>query len=1398
MENKKRLQSIAPEKTLPDLCTIRSIILRENEKTVIYSCVDFPIELISVFTDAFAHRFPGWTLVIENEGNTQEEDEQSLQQLIVDTLLHEMPSLQVHQEIMNVRVEETKFYITLPSVSMDRFIGNDVENIIVRKIQSQFGQKYETCECIIDSIEIEEEIDPEELGIFESVVVQNTQAKQAVFVSDNYNMMDSYAKDRDWQAIPVVEISTEDRFSCIDATISSIEKIITTKQNRKIYTFDVYDSSGSTACKFFCSSAYDEKNKMEDALKVGKTYRLIGQYQYDNFAHCDVLTVFKMTAIEKQERMDEATEKRVELHLHTMMSATDGLIDTGKLFDTLARWGHRAVAITDHAVVQAYPDVANLSKSHGIKPLYGMEAYVVDDRPVILKHAEDINYNRFVVFDLETTGLSHLYDEIIEIGAVKIEDGRIVDRFSTFVNPQRPLHPEITELTGIHDYDLTDAPLIESVLPAFLAFSADSVFVAHNADFDIGFIRRDAMKLGLPWGYPSFDTLSMAQLLFPDQRGHRLDRMAKQYGISLDNHHRAVDDAEATAELFLKLLDTASIAPDAVNPTINAIESERNPGRGRATHINVLVQNNIGLRHLYDMVSSSHLDTFYMTPKIPKSLLKEKREGLLLGTSCTDGPVLQAILGGATDEEMIALIKEYDYVELQPVENWGNLFKNRILPDEHAAFRLQQKIYSLSKEAGIPVVATSDAHFLNREDLILRQIVKRGRKMVDPKDDMPFFLRTTDEMLASFSHLGEEVAHEIVVENTNAIADSIESIVPILPGTHPPHIEGSDKELKEMVYTKARSIYGDSLPEIVEARLERELNSIITHGYAVLYIIAQKLVQKSNDDGYLVGSRGSVGSSFVATMSGITEVNPLIPHYICKSCHFSEFIDDGIYDTGIDLPQKNCPKCGADLHRDGHDIPFEVFLGFEGDKEPDIDLNFAGNYQPVAHKYVETLFGRDKVLRAGTIGTIQGKTAFGYVKAYMEEEGLKVHPAEERRLMNGIIGVKRASSQHPGGIMIVPQERHIHDFTPIQYPADSSDTDVITTHFSYKSIHESILKLDILGHDAPMTIRHLEDMTGIHPDEIPMQDPETMAIFSLTSPKISTLGIPEFGTGFVQEMLSDTRPTTFGELVRISGLSHGTDVWLGNAKDLIDQNIATLKEAICTRDDIMRSLILQGLEKKDSFTIMENVRKGRGLKDDMIQKMRENDVPEWYIESCQKIKYMFPKAHAVAYVLMSYRIAWFKVHHPAAFYASYFTIKIQDVPKELLLGEKETNQALHALKEKRKEEGKLSAKEDAEFSMLTVGLEMFERGLTFAPIDLYTSPALRFDCDGTVVVPPLRAVPAVSEAMACDVDEERKGSEFTSQDDLMRRTRLNKTALEGLRSVGALEGLPETNQLSFF
>ncbi|GAB6088194.1 PolC-type DNA polymerase III [Alkaliphilus crotonatoxidans] len=1175
---------------------------------------------------------------------------------------------------------------------------------------------------------------------------------------------------------------------------------------KKIYTIQITDYTNSITIKIF-----ERKSLIADfeaTLKKGQWLRVRGDVVFDKYQREYVIMASDLMAIKKEPSIDPCERKRVELHLHTQMSSMDGVSNTASLVKQAAQWGHKAIAITDHGVVQAFPEAMEAGKKHGIKIIYGMEGYLVNDEADLIEGntAYDL-MDEYVVFDIETTGLSNKNDKITEIGAVKVREGRIVDQFSALVNPEIPIPLKITELTGITNDMVKDQPTIEEILPQFLEFIGAVPLVAHNAAFDMGFILENGKQQGYSIENTVIDTLKLSRILLPQLKRHKLNLIAKELNIKLLSHHRAVDDATATAEIWIYFINMLLDRQISTLAEINKrLAKKLDFSKLDTYHVLILVKNYTGLKNLYQLVSESHINYFYKKPRLPKSLLNQYREGLLIGTACEAGELYQAYLSGKADEAIEAIADFYDFLEIQPLANNQFLVEKGIVKDEAALREINKCIVDLAEAQKKPVVATGDVHFLNQRDEVFRRILMAGQGFSDADNQAPLYFKTTQEMLEEFSYLGKERAEAVVIDFPNAINEQVEEIIPIPDGTYPPVIEGSDEELRRLCYEKAERIYGTPLPEIVQSRLDRELNSIISNGYAVMYIIAQKLVTKSLRDGYLVGSRGSVGSSFAATMSDITEVNPLAPHYVCSNCKHSEFILDGSYGSGADLPDKNCPVCNTPLTKDGHDIPFEVFLGFEGDKEPDIDLNFAGEYQSEAHKYTEELFGKGKVYRAGTIGTIADKTAYGFVKKYLEEKGIQHNQTEINRLTMGCTGVKRTSGQHPGGVMIVPGHKDIHEFCPIQYPANDASSGVITTHFDYHSISGRLLKLDILGHDVPTIIKMLEDITGLNAQEIPLDDQTTVSIFTSTKAldidpqelgcEVGTLGIPEFGTKFVRQMLLDTKPSTFAELVRISGLSHGTDVWLNNAQDLVRGNIAELKDVISTRDDIMNYLILKGLPKKTSFKIMENVRKGKGLTPEYEEEMKKNNVPQWYIDSCNKIKYMFPKAHAVAYVMMSFRIAYFKVHHPEAFYATYFTTKAEDFDAHLIV------QGEGAVREKIKEleamGNQATAKEKNLLTVLEVALEMFLRKIELLPVDLYHSDADRFLVTDGKLLPPLKSLQGVGQNAAKNIVEARAQGEFISLEDLRERAKVTKTVVEALVNHGCLNGLPKTNQLSLF
>ncbi|MEZ2715189.1 PolC-type DNA polymerase III [Niallia circulans] len=1184
------------------------------------------------------------------------------------------------------------------------------------------------------------------------------------------------------------------------------------RSGRTLLTFKITDYTSSILVKMF--SRDKEDAALFQLVKKGMWLRARGSIQNDTFVRDLVMIGNDLNEIKPVERKDTAKEdeKRVELHLHTPMSQMDAVSSVATLVGQAKKWGHKAIAITDHAVAQSFPEAFGAGKKNDVKILYGVEMNLVDDGVPIAYNPKDIDLEdaTYVVFDVETTGLSAVYNTIIELAAVKIHNGEIIDRFESFANPHHRLSATTINLTGITDDMVESAPEIDIVLRKFADWTGDSILVAHNASFDVGFLNVGYQKAGLPKSTNAvIDTLELGRFLYPEMKNHRLNTLAKKFDIELTQHHRAIYDAEATGYLALKMLKDAAEKGITNHNQLNDNMGQGNAyQRARPYHCTVLAQNEAGLKNLFKLVSIAHINYFYRVPRIPRSVLQKYREGLLVGSACDKGEVFEAMMQKAP-EEVEDIAPFYDYLEVMPKEVYAHLIEMELVQDEKALEEIIGNIVKLGDKLDIPVVATGNVHYQNPNDKIYREILVGSQGGANPlnRHKLPdVHFRTTNEMLDCFSFLGKEKAKEIVVTNTNKIADMIDVIKPIKDDLYTPKIEGSEEEMREMSYGMARRIYGDELPEIVEARLEKELKSIIGHGFAVIYLISHKLVKKSLDDGYLVGSRGSVGSSFVATMTEITEVNPLPPHYICAECKYSEFFNDGSVGSGFDLPDKNCPNCGARLKKDGHDIPFETFLGFKGDKVPDIDLNFSGEYQPKAHNYTKVLFGEEYVYRAGTIGTVADKTAYGYVKAYQNDNNLQIRGAEIDRLASGCTGVKRTTGQHPGGIIVIPDYMDVYDFTPIQFPADDRNSEWKTTHFDFHSIHDNVLKLDILGHDDPTVIRMLQDLSGIDPKTIPTDDPEVMKIFSGTESlgvtpeqiycKTGTFGIPEFGTKFVRQMLEDTKPTTFSELVQISGLSHGTDVWLGNAQELIHNNICNLSEVIGCRDDIMVYLIYQGLDPSFAFKIMESVRKGKGLTDEMEEEMRKNEVPEWYIDSCKKIKYMFPKAHAAAYVLMAVRIAYFKVHHALLYYAAYFTVRADDFDIDAMV---KGSHSIKAVIDEITAKGlDASTKEKNLLTVMELAFEMVERGYTFKKVDLYKSSATEFIIEGNSLIPPFNSIPGLGTNAAINIVEARKDGEFLSKEDLQQRGKVSKTIMQYLENHGCLADMPDQNQLSLF
>ena len=1221
--------------------------------------------------------------------------------------------------------------------------------------------------------------------------------------------------------VKITDLNAESGNVCIDGEILGMEDK-ETKTGKVILSINIYDGTSTMTCKAFLPG----KNAKNIVKRLGKTkaVKLAGRAQMDAFSNELTImanTIVESTPLPKTTREDKSEVKRVELHMHTKMSAMDAMTSATDLIKRAMSWGMKSIAITDHGVVQAFPEAYHLlgRDNPDMKVIYGVEAYLVPDKEKSVKNprGQVLNDATYCVLDLETTGISITTEKITEVGIMKVKNGEVIDEFEIFVNPEKPIPQRVVEVTNITDEMVKDAETIDKVFPKILEFVGDSIIVAHNASFDVGFLKHNAKLLGYEFNNTYIDTLPLAKDLFPDLKKYKLGKIADSLGIEVDVAHRALADVDTTVKVFnvmlKKLKDKGINTVDEIDSATKDPEAQKEEfKKQRSYHAIILAKNYVGLRNLYKLVSISHLNYFYKNPRILKSIYKKYSEGLILGSACEAGELYQAIELGKSDEEIENIARDYDYLEIQPIGNNEFLVRNGVVPDREYLKDINRKIVELGEKLGKLVVATCDVHFMDPQDEIYRRILEAGQGYKDADEQAPLYLRTTEEMLKEFEYLGEEKAYEVVVTNTNKVSDMCDRIDPISPEKCPPHIPGCEEDIKNIAYKKAHELYGDPLPEIVQTRLDKELNSIISNGYSVMYIIAQRLVWKSNEDGYIVGSRGSVGSSLVAFMTGITEVNSLQPHYRCPKCKYSEFDDYGV-GNGFDLPDKDCPKCGTKMAKDGMDIPFETFLGFNGDKEPDIDLNFSGEYQAKAHKYTEVIFGKGTTFKAGTVGTVAEQTAFGYVKKYYEERNIPINKAEIARISVGCQGIKRTTGQHPGGIIVVPKGREIYEFTPVQHPADDPNSDIITTHFDYHSIDGNLLKLDILGHDDPTVIRMLQDITGVAPTDVPLDDKETMSIFSSTKAlgvtpeqihsEVGTYGIPEYGTKFARGMLLDTHPTTFDELIRISGLSHGTDVWLGNAQSLIEQGIVTLQQAICCRDDIMIYLMKKGLPPDKSFKIMEAVRKGKVAKgkepkwkDEYIPLMLEHDVPEWYIKSCEKIKYMFPKAHAAAYVTNAFRIAWFKVHIPLAYYAAFFTIRAKAFDAEVMINGKE--KVKNKMKEIEMMGNNATPKDKDMYDDLELVLEMYERGLRFLPIDLYKSHATKFQVEGDSLRPPLNSIAGLGNVAAEGIMKARQEEKFMSIDDLKIRSKVGDSVTELLRQFGCLEGMSQSNQLSLF
>ena len=1337
-----------------------------------------------------------------------------------------------------LRMENETFVVMLSHGGAEMLLSRHVDKMLSQLIEEEFGQTFPVR---FDGVLTVKETDPayiekqkqaEERKHREATVrkVENYEAdladkgvQRTISVRSGETLMpciipetqrEIYGHIGKAKPVPLSSVTPDIGSVTVWGEIFSVEQKETRDKQRKIFSVNITDYTGSMTLKIIEMA---NQCRSLDTLASGMSILVRGEVEYDKYDHEIVLRPRGIATVQQIKVEDAAPHKRVELHMHSSMSSMDGVNAAGDLVRRAAQWGHPAVAITDHGVVQAFPDAMNAAedmkkKGKPIKVIYGEEAYFVNDLVPAVKGKTDKTFqDEFIAFDIETTGLSPSNDRITEIGAVRISGGQVADSFDTFVNPKRPIPAKITELTSITDEMVKDAPSEKDALKAFYEFCGENaVLIAHNADFDTSFIRMAAQRNKMEFTNTYIDTLPMCRSLLKDIKNCKLDTVAKYLKLENFHHHRACDDAAVLAKIFLCLLQR--LAEDTGAKTVMEINTSLAGGdfkKIKSRHMILLAENNIGLKNLYKLVSKSHLKTFYRHPCVLKTDLVKYREGILVGSACQAGELYEAIYEGQPWAALCDIASFYDYLEIQPLGNDEFMVREGMVSDEEKLRDINRTIVRLGETLHKPVVATCDVHFMDPKDGAYRKILMAGLGFKDTDNQAPLYFRTTDEMLAEFAYLGKDKAYEVVVKNTNQIADMIENIRPIPEGTFPPFIEGAEEQLTNICWTRAKEIYGDPLPEIVQKRLDRELSSITKHGFSILYMTAQKLVANSVEHGYLVGSRGSVGSSFVANMAGISEVNPLQPHYVCPKCKHSEFITDGSVGSGFDLPPKKCPVCGTDYNRDGHTIPFETFLGFDGDKTPDIDLNFSGEYQSRAHRYTETLFGKSNVFKAGTIATVADKTAIGFVKKYAEERGIVMHRAEELRLALGCTGVKRTTGQHPGGMVVVPKGMEIYDFCPVQHPANDMNSDSITTHFDFHSIHDTICKLDELGHDVPTIYRYLEDYTGIPVMDVSMSDPQVMSLFHSTealgikpediNSPTGTFSLPEVGTNFVRQMLMDSQPKTFSDLLQVSGLSHGTDVWLGNAQELIKNGTCTIAEVIGTRDSIMTYLLQKGLQPKMAFKIMEIVRKGKApvkLTDDYIQAMKDHNVPQWYIDSCMKIKYMFPKAHAAAYMISTLRLGWYKVHKPNEYYAAYFTVRGEDFNGAIVIkGRDAVRKRMNEISMKGKE---ASAKEESEYATLQIVNEMLARGIKILPVDLYKSAAKKFVVEGDGIRLPFLSLGGVGEAAANSLEEAKNKGSYLSVEDLRARSKVSKSVIETLAQAGVLEGMPESSQMTLF